>query len=126
MTTTLAEQVAADLAATAFDTTAELSPAESATYTPLGGSGSAVSMIFVDDSERKADYPDGQIIGREMVALVQAADVAAPAIHDTITRGEETWTVAAIRDLGLRQMWELTLHRSETAEKSRGGFRRPR
>ena len=71
-----------------------------------------------------ADVRDGLATVRRATCTIAAADVAAPARGDTITRGAETWTVEhKPLAVGGGDYWELALKAAAPIEKTRQGHR---
>lgn len=89
--------------------------AESATYTPNGGSGSSVTVIDVSDPE---DFNQDQGIrnraasSRKKVRIRQS-EAASPAYKDTVTIGSETWTVLNASPTSDDLEWVLELIKDE-------------
>lgn len=128
---TLRETLAADLAATAFDTTAADTPAESVTYTAASGSPAAASVVAIfteDEPARPQSVIDGETRIRNATCWITAAALTAagiaPAAGDAITADSTQWTVQAFRQI-TGALWEIAVARTERREKSRGGYRIP-
>lgn len=123
---TLAEQMVSDVSVVLLNTAEH---AETVTYTP--SSGSPRSVVAIVDSVEELDaqaFPDGQHRIRRRRAFVAdnaTTGVAAPTDKDTVTIDSEAWSVAAAKD-DRAGMWELTLVRIESVEKSAQGYRLPR
>ena len=119
-------QIAADMAATLFDDTVDETPAETVTYT-AGGSGSSITAVWAaEDPSRIGDVQVGQSKLRQARCVVAAADVAAPAIGDTVTRNAEVWSVIEVDPIGQGAAFTLTLKRAEPAERAGENYRIPR
>ena len=112
---TIAEIMAADLAATESD-------GESLTYTPSGGAGVAVTGWFVEEDPVESSVRDGEVRTRTARVWIPVASVAQPAAGDTVTKGSETWSVETFRPIA-DAVWQIRLSRAESRERSRDGYR---
>lgn len=84
--------------------------AETATYTPFGGSPKEVTVVFIpgrdiDDARWSA------AVQASAVMWIQASDVASPAYKDTVLVGVDTWTIVNIDRGGRDKVWRLELRR---------------
>ncbi len=95
--TTLREQIALDLAATALSA-ADL--AEQATYTPAGGAAATIYTLQIGVERReRAEVDDGNhdlAVRDQLIANDADTGVAAPAVGDTMTLDGKTWAVDEI------------------------------
>jgi len=97
----LTDILAADLGRTAFlgSTDDPMSPLESVTYTPKGGSGSTISIAVMPeeiDDRPAARGRDHDVAIRR--AIVQASDVASPTIGDTFTLETVDWVLDSVEE----------------------------
>lgn len=97
---------------------------ESLTYTPLTGSPvSLTGCTFVEKIPRTAPATDGTVRSRTATATIDATELAAPAVHATITRNGEAWGIENVLPACGGTRWELRLIRPEPVEKSGERFR---
>lgn len=84
--------------------------AETAIYTPFGGSPVSVKVLFLPEDDID-DVQWNTAVQASGIMYVQASDVASPAYKDTVVIGSDTWTVVNI-NRGVRdKMWRLDLRR---------------
>ena len=72
---------------------------ESVTYTPKGGQGKSITASLSPPDTEIGDDDMGSTQIKFRTITVPLADVAAPAIDDTVTAGGETWVVTAIDNI---------------------------
>jgi len=72
---------------------------ETVTYTPKGGEGQSITATLSPPNTDIQDDDMGEAEIRFRTITVPLADVAAPAIGDTITAGGEMWVVTAINNI---------------------------
>lgn len=78
------------------------------TYTPKGGQGSSISILYdyLSDLENRGNYA-----GPVLAALVKKSDVSRPAYGDTITFSDSTiWTIQEAT-VGDGYVWRVLAHR---------------
>ena len=80
------------------------------TYTPLGGSGSSVTMIFREEASAGLGEATGAVdTGKTAVAIVRTAQVAAPGRGDLVALNSITWRVESATVIaGSRHKLNLT------------------
>jgi len=92
---TLKTQIAADVAAVFLQTD---DFAETVTYTPVGGAGASMTVLFFPDPMSMIDLPDGNKQATLAAVYVAETDVVTPQRGDQVTRTNpasvsETWRV---------------------------------
>lgn len=92
------------------------------TWTPKGGSGSAVPAVVGDERVVEEMRDDGTWRMREVPVAVALADVAAPAVEDAVTIGSEEWQVVSIAGKDAAG-FVAVLRRPALVEKARTGYR---
>lgn len=98
---------------------------EAVTHTDADGADTSITAAtFSEDPPELAGATDGKATIRRATCTIAAADVAAPARGETITRGSTIWTIEAEPlSVGGGDYWQLALKRTDTAEKSRQDYR---
>jgi hypothetical protein len=79
-----------------------------ATYTPQGGSGATVKIIFTQPTE-VAGLFDAGLAAPAHVADVRVAEVATPAAGDQLTVGSDTYLIRQAHQDSERLVWRLDL-----------------
>ena len=92
------------------------------TYT-TGGSGTAITAAFLEETQGESDATAGRQRRREGIVQVSAADVAAPLLTDTVTIGSDTWSVESIESQDVGGLTTLRLVRLDRASISRSEYR---
>jgi len=87
--------MAADMAATAFDTDAAESPSEETTYTPPGGEGVTVTVIVLPEDIEAADDEQGATQIRRRRVIMDTGETT-PEIRAELTLESIQWKVTAI------------------------------
>ena len=109
--TSIHDMLAADLAATGLNTS---DFAVSATYTPAGGDGLAVTILRVEAaSEGSEAVDDARHRVQRCSVVIAAAAVAAPAVGDELTIDDLIWSVERI------EASSTAFHRLEISRKVR-------
>ncbi|HQL24197.1 MAG TPA: hypothetical protein PKY95_07240 [candidate division Zixibacteria bacterium] len=116
--------IAADLAATAFDTDAAECPAQTIGYTPAGGAEAEIPALLESGLHMLSDEGQGEQQRGEMVWLIRQSDVALPTAADLIAWEDKTyrvrdWQAAAV-------LWRVTAVRLEALQKRGTSTREPR
>lgn len=90
--------LAADLAATLFDTSLAESPARDVTYTPKGSDAVIVVGVLLAADTELTDDDDGTVkhINREMIIQLDGDNTIDPQPEDSVTIGTDTYQVAAV------------------------------
>ena len=115
--------MAADLAATAFETSAGDSPAESVTYTPAGGEAvEGVPMIVVaatGDRIEMAEVGETSVIEADVVIPCDESGIAAPSVRDVIEWNDSTWAVVEIQSVVVSAWARLRIRRQQQIRSGR-------
>lgn len=116
-----------DLISDAADTIADTF-GESATYTAIAGGTTALSGVtFAEMRKGVKTMPavqqdrDGESVQRDAMATIDVASIAAPARGDSLTVGDQTWTVSTATPVAGGTRWQLKLTRSDSSYRAREG-----
>lgn len=70
---------------------------QSITYTPVGGSGSAINAVVSEEPEARNYAEDGVSINRVVKALIALDDVSDPDVGDKFTYDSTTFAVTEVQ-----------------------------
>jgi len=106
--------IAADMAATAFDVDDAASPADTVSYTPVGGEAADVSAIIAGPEVIVENDDDGRFETAVINIAVRQSDVTTINYGDTITYDDKVYTFSAGRTARLEAgLWTAEFARAE-------------